>query len=99
MTKKYSIIIVLLLGVLLLIFSTSCQANPTSDLDSMDESTPQIAVETGQNTEENEETASTPEEELVVVVDECLQCHTDQQTLTDTADPVVVVESENSGEG
>jgi hypothetical protein len=29
----------------------------------------------------------------------CLDCHLDQQRLMDTADPVVVVETENEGEG
>jgi len=29
----------------------------------------------------------------------CLECHSDQQTLTDVADPVEEVESENEGEG
>ncbi len=32
-------------------------------------------------------------------IDECLLCHVNQQALIDTANPVVVVESENSGEG
>jgi hypothetical protein len=32
-------------------------------------------------------------------VDYCIECHTDQQTLIDTADPVAEVVSENEGEG
>jgi len=32
-------------------------------------------------------------------IDECLVCHSNQQTLIDTAKPVVIVESESSGEG
>jgi hypothetical protein len=32
-------------------------------------------------------------------VDNCVECHIDQQTLIDTADPVAEVESENEGEG
>jgi len=31
--------------------------------------------------------------------DQCLLCHSDKQTLIDTANPVVVLESESSGEG
>jgi hypothetical protein len=33
------------------------------------------------------------------LVDQCVECHTDQQTLIDTADPVAEIESENEGEG
>jgi hypothetical protein len=32
-------------------------------------------------------------------VDNCVECHTDQQTLIDTSDPVAEVASENEGEG
>jgi len=32
-------------------------------------------------------------------VDNCIECHTDQQTLIDTVDPVAEVASENEGEG
>ena len=32
-------------------------------------------------------------------VDHCVECHTDQQILIDTADPVAEIESENEGEG
>ena len=99
MTKKYYRFTGLALGIILLVFSFACQAKTSTDLDPQDEGTQEIAVETDQNAEEKEETAAMPEEELAVVVDECLQCHTDQQTLTETADTIVVVESENSGEG
>lgn len=57
-----------------------------------------------------EEDAAAPEEEVPdpepteavaaePVVDNCVECHTDQQTLIDTADPVAEIESENEGEG
>ena len=32
-------------------------------------------------------------------VDNCVECHVDQQALIDTADPVEEVVSENEGEG
>ena len=44
-------------------------------------------------TEPTEAVAAEPE------VDNCLECHIDQQTLIDTANPVAEVESENEGEG
>ena len=99
MTKNYYRFTGLVLGVILLTFSFGCQARTSTDLDPLDEGTPEIAVEIDQNAEEKEEPSSMPEEELAVVVDECLQCHTDQQTLTETSDPIAVVESESSGEG
>ena len=43
--------------------------------------------------EPTEEIAQEPQ------VDNCVECHTDQQTLIDTADPVAEVVSENEGEG
>jgi hypothetical protein len=43
--------------------------------------------------EPTEEVAEEPQ------VDNCVECHTDQQTLIDTADPVAEVVSENEGEG
>ena len=43
--------------------------------------------------EPTEEVASEPQ------VDNCVECHNDQQMLIDTADPVAEVVSENEGEG
>ena len=42
-----------------------------------------------------------PTEEVVAEpqVDNCLECHTNQQMLIDTADPVAEVVSENEGQG
>jgi mono/diheme cytochrome c family protein len=50
----------------------------------------------------NEEPAEPEPTEAIAAepqVDNCVECHTDQQTLIDTADPVAEVESENEGEG
>lgn len=44
--------------------------------------------------EVSEIAAATP-----AIVNECLTCHLDKQRLIDTAAPIVVVESESSGEG
>ncbi len=42
-----------------------------------------------------------PTDEVVAEpqVDNCVECHTNQQTLMDTADPVAEIVSENEGEG
>jgi outer membrane biosynthesis protein TonB len=52
--------------------------------------------------EANEESVQPEPTEAIAAepqVDNCVECHTDQQTLIDTADPVAEVESENEGEG
>jgi len=53
---------------------------------------------------ESEESETSSGEGQAQVVDsedlnQCLVCHADQQALKDTADPVVLVETESSGEG
>ncbi len=62
--------------------------------EAVDEPTEQPTVEPTEDPE--------PTEDVVVgsgSADSCLECHTDQQMLIDTADPVEVVESENEGAG
>lgn len=46
-----------------------------------------------------EATALPPTAEPTAVVDYCLDCHTDQEQLTNTADPVVEMEGESKGVG
>ena len=57
---------------------------------------------TAEPTVEPSEEAPEPTEEVADVppsTDSCVECHTDQQMLIDTADPVEPVESENEGAG
>ena len=52
--------------------------------------------------ESNEEVVEPEPTEAIAAepqVDNCVECHTDQQILIDTADPVAEVASENEGEG
>jgi hypothetical protein len=57
-------------------------------------STPTQSASSSEEDTEAEAMAAEPAE-----VNQCLLCHTDQVRLEETADPVVVVESESSGEG
>jgi len=79
---------------------SSCQSHPAPEPDSgsqfvtaTSESTaiisPSISTDTDLITEDQE----------TEIPDECLICHSNQQKLIDTANPVVVLESESSGEG
>jgi hypothetical protein len=89
----------LILGILILIGAVSCQASNqqaevTPELDLT--ATAEFAAETLPTSTPSElASENVPPQQ----VDQCLACHTDKQALLDTADPVAVVESENSGEG
>ena len=90
--------LIILLGILLLVGAASCRANQTQELPAVEISTAEPVL--------TDVPAPTAVEDVAVLadpiaekVDECLACHTDKQTLVDTADPVVDLESESSGEG
>lgn len=99
LTSKVQYYHLLILGGLILAAAVSCRASD-QDLRAAPEleltETATFALESPQATSPTEMAVveSEPEE-----VDQCLVCHTDKQSLIDTADPVVVVESEDSGEG
>ena len=62
---------------------------------------PTAAVVQGKPTEESEETEDSSSDEAMSEAQDgaCVECHTDQEMLIDTADPVEEVESENEGAG
>lgn len=89
----------LVLGILILVAAVSCRASEGGA-----QVTPELELtETAASVEEALQVSPTAEmaeaEAEPKQVDECLACHTDKQELIDTADPVVVVAAENSGEG
>ena len=88
MTKKVRFLFTLLLTLLFMSLSGCTGATPAP-------ATP---------TDEPIEEESAPVEEVATVsepveVNNCLECHTDKDSLIDTAKPEEVVVSENEGEG
>ena len=111
---KYKFALIVLLGVVLLLALAGCASEPEepppatatahvypppmNDPDEVAASLTAIPEE-AEATEEAPEPDPTDEVAAEPQVDNCIECHTDQQMLIDTADPVVEMESENEGEG
>lgn len=64
-----------------------------ASLTAMPEEEVAVPTEETPDPEPTDEVAAEPQ------VDNCVECHTDQQTLIDTADPIAEIVSENEGEG
>ena len=86
-----------ILALIVVVGLSACQSNSASNIEVQ-----------SQPSADNPATTTLPEPTVLVVSEdeqeetksnECLVCHSDQQTLIDTASPVEVIESESSGEG
>ncbi len=94
--KKHIFSLIFTLTIFLSIVIAGCRSKPAPDL----EPTPLPATDSDSVEPAVAESVSeTIEDQKTDEVNECLECHTNQQTLMDTAAPVIVVESESSGEG
>ena len=102
--SKIPAAILMILGAGLLLVAVSCQAGATeqSETQTVDSENTAVPDSTASESEDDAESSSGEGQGLVVeseTSNQCLICHTDQQALMDTADPVVALESESSGEG
>lgn len=99
LTLKIQYYHLLALGTLLILGAVSCQA--AQDV-SPETPTPAADASSLQATDTPDTAGTEPSAlaaEAAEPMDACLACHTDKQALIDTAAPLVVVASENSGEG
>jgi hypothetical protein len=87
---------VIVLSILVILLAASCQSSEPQETE-----VPTLKQEETEVLESPEPAPETEEmtEVETAEVNQCLVCHTDQDTLMDVADPVVHLESESSGEG
>jgi hypothetical protein len=98
--NKYIVPSILIYILILAIGLTSCKSAPDQE-EKLESQTNLISTEIAAPIVESDlvEDAELIEDQKPEYIDECLLCHTNQQALINTANPVVVLESENSGEG
>lgn len=89
---------ILIFALVLPIALASCQSVPSPVTESIDQVTSSDETLESTATSEVETVSQADLDQAPEEINECLLCHTNQQTLTDSASPVVVVESESYGE-
>ena len=98
--NKFSFFPIFKFSLVLIIFLTSCQENqkPEDQLLGSNPANSGVAEEVEPTVVQETASSSDPGEGSVEEVNECLDCHTDQQILMDSADPVSEGEGDNPGE-
>ena len=92
--SKRILILVAMIGL------SSCLSNPVPEPVSGSQIVPDSSEITASASQAESSEGEIPaEDQEPDPKDECLICHSDQQTLVDTAKPVDIKESESSGEG
>jgi PBP1b-binding outer membrane lipoprotein LpoB len=97
--RKISLLCLLL--ILLALVLGGCSENPEMS-DEPTETAPTEVDPTSTSADTEAPDDEAPEDDPVGAVEEvdfCIECHSDQTMLTQTADPEVEVESESEGEG
>lgn len=77
----------------------SCgQSSNNNEIEASDNSTSDVVADNN-NTSLNEANQGEEADEITESVSNCIECHSDKQSLIDNAKPEVVAESENEGVG
>jgi hypothetical protein len=97
--KRNSGILLMCIGLILLLAACTASASVEAPAELLPLALAQDPAATEEVQTEVEETSTMEVAPTEAPVDECLVCHLDKQRLIDTAEPEVVVASENEGEG
>ena len=107
--RKFSLLCLLLILLAMDLWGCSKSPEPSdlpTEVASTEIKTPMVSEDAASATDEESESSldnadqqDEPVGDTVAVESYCVDCHTDQEMLVDTAAPVVEVESEDQGEG